>query len=64
MTSREAIAVANDSRYGLGGAVFAHDPAHGIDVASRIVTVRVSRSVTTRAVNHAAPNVEVVAPGR
>ena len=35
---REAIAIANDSRYGLGGAVFAHDPAQGIDVASRIVT--------------------------
>jgi betaine-aldehyde dehydrogenase len=34
----EAIAIANDSKYGLGGAVFAGDPEHGIEVASKIVT--------------------------
>jgi betaine-aldehyde dehydrogenase len=34
----EAIAIANDSKYGLGGAVFAADPEHGIEVASKIIT--------------------------
>jgi len=34
----EAIAIANDSAFGLGGAVFAPDPEHGLDVARRIVT--------------------------
>ena len=34
----EAVAIANDSVYGLGGAVFAPDVEHGIDVAARIVT--------------------------
>jgi len=34
----EAVAIANDSRYGLGGAVFAADPDHGIEVAAGIVT--------------------------
>jgi acyl-CoA reductase-like NAD-dependent aldehyde dehydrogenase len=34
----EAIAIANDSKYGLGGAVFAADPQHGIEVASKIIT--------------------------
>jgi betaine-aldehyde dehydrogenase len=34
----EAIAIANDSKYGLGGAVYASDPEHGIEVASQIVT--------------------------
>jgi aldehyde dehydrogenase (NAD+) len=34
----EAIAIANDSKYGLGGAVFATDPDEAIEVASRIVT--------------------------
>jgi betaine-aldehyde dehydrogenase len=34
----EAIAIANDSVYGLGGAVFAQDVEHGLDVAARIVT--------------------------
>jgi aldehyde dehydrogenase (NAD+) len=34
----EAIAVANDSQYGLGGAVFAADVEHGLDVAAQIVT--------------------------
>ncbi|HEY3604464.1 MAG TPA: aldehyde dehydrogenase family protein [Sporichthyaceae bacterium] len=34
----EAIAIANDSAFGLGGAVFAPDPEHGLEVARRIVT--------------------------
>jgi aldehyde dehydrogenase (NAD+) len=34
----EAIAIANDSKYGLGGAVYAADPEHGIEVAAQIVT--------------------------
>src|SRR5262249_30737702 len=34
----EAIAIANDSRFGLGGAVFAPDPDKGLELASRIVT--------------------------
>jgi aldehyde dehydrogenase (NAD+) len=34
----EAIAIANDSKYGLGGAVFAADVEHGLDVAAQIVT--------------------------
>jgi betaine-aldehyde dehydrogenase len=34
----EAIAIANDSRFGLGGAVFAPDPEKGLELASRIVT--------------------------
>jgi aldehyde dehydrogenase (NAD+) len=34
----EAIAIANDSQYGLGGAVFAADVEHGLDVAAQIVT--------------------------
>ncbi|QRP42829.1 aldehyde dehydrogenase family protein [Amycolatopsis sp. FDAARGOS 1241] len=34
----EAIAIANDSKYGLGGAVFATDAEEGIRVATRIVT--------------------------
>lgn len=34
----EAIAIANDSKYGLGGAVYAADPEHGIEIAAQIVT--------------------------
>jgi aldehyde dehydrogenase (NAD+) len=34
----EAVEIANNSKYGLGGAVFAADPDHGIDVAAGIVT--------------------------
>jgi aldehyde dehydrogenase (NAD+) len=34
----EAIAIANDSVYGLGGSVFAADVEHGLDVAAEIVT--------------------------
>jgi len=35
---REAVAIANDSKYGLGGAVFAADTERGIEIASRINT--------------------------
>ena len=34
----EAVAIANDSKYGLGGAVYATDPEHGIEIAARIIT--------------------------
>jgi aldehyde dehydrogenase (NAD+) len=34
----EAVAIANDSMYGLGGAVFAVDVEHGLEVAARIIT--------------------------
>jgi acyl-CoA reductase-like NAD-dependent aldehyde dehydrogenase len=34
----DAIAIANDSQYGLGGAVFTRDVAHGLELASRIKT--------------------------
>ncbi|MEL6064410.1 NAD-dependent succinate-semialdehyde dehydrogenase [Methylobacterium sp. DCY52] len=34
----EAIRIANDSPYGLGGSVFTGDPQHGIDVARKIST--------------------------
>ena len=34
----EAVAIANDSKYGLGGAVFATDPEDAIAVAAQIVT--------------------------
>jgi acyl-CoA reductase-like NAD-dependent aldehyde dehydrogenase len=37
-TEAEAIAIANDSEYGLGGSVFTADPDHGLDVASRVDT--------------------------
>lgn len=37
-TEDEAVAIANDSEYGLGGAVFSRDPDHGLDVAKRINT--------------------------
>jgi acyl-CoA reductase-like NAD-dependent aldehyde dehydrogenase len=33
----EAIAIANDCRYGLGGAVFAADVEHGLEVAAKII---------------------------
>jgi aldehyde dehydrogenase (NAD+) len=35
-TVDEAIAIANDSEYGLGGSVFTTDPDHGLEVARRI----------------------------
>jgi acyl-CoA reductase-like NAD-dependent aldehyde dehydrogenase len=35
---REAIALANDSEYGLHGAVFTSDPSRGLDVAKQVVT--------------------------
>jgi aldehyde dehydrogenase (NAD+) len=34
----EAVAVANDSQYGLSGAVFTSDPEHGLDLARRMRT--------------------------
>jgi betaine-aldehyde dehydrogenase len=34
----EAVKIANDSIYGLGGAVYAADPAHGLDVAAQVDT--------------------------
>jgi aldehyde dehydrogenase (NAD+) len=34
----EAIAIANDSQYGLGGVVFAADVEHGLEVAAKIIT--------------------------
>ncbi|MFZ0665936.1 MAG: aldehyde dehydrogenase [Acidimicrobiales bacterium] len=34
----EAISIANDSEYGLGGAIFTSDPAKGLEVASQVVT--------------------------
>jgi aldehyde dehydrogenase (NAD+) len=37
-TEDEAIAIANDSEYGLGGSVFTTDPDHGLEVARRIDT--------------------------
>jgi acyl-CoA reductase-like NAD-dependent aldehyde dehydrogenase len=37
-TEDEAIAIANDSNYGLAGSVWTADEAHGIDVARRIRT--------------------------
>jgi acyl-CoA reductase-like NAD-dependent aldehyde dehydrogenase len=34
----EAVAIANDSEYGLGGSVFTADPEHGLAVARRVET--------------------------
>jgi betaine-aldehyde dehydrogenase len=34
----DAVAIANDSEYGLGGAVFSDDVAHGLEVAARVQT--------------------------
>ena len=34
----DAVAIANDSEYGLGGAVFSDDVAHGLAVAARVQT--------------------------
>jgi betaine-aldehyde dehydrogenase len=37
-TEDEAVAIANDSVYGLGGAVYTADPDHGLAIASRLRT--------------------------
>lgn len=37
-TEDEAVAIANDSAYGLAGAVWTADPEHGLEVARRIRT--------------------------
>jgi aldehyde dehydrogenase (NAD+) len=37
-SEEEAVAIANDSEYGLGGAVYTSDVAHGLEVARRIET--------------------------
>lgn len=34
----DAIRIANDSPYGLGGSVFTGDPRHGVEVARKIST--------------------------
>jgi succinate-semialdehyde dehydrogenase / glutarate-semialdehyde dehydrogenase len=44
----EAVRLANDSRYGLGGSVFTQDVAHGVEVAKRIDTGMVSINHPTR----------------
>jgi succinate-semialdehyde dehydrogenase/glutarate-semialdehyde dehydrogenase len=44
----EAVRLANDSRYGLGGSVFTADAAHGVEVAKRIDTGMVSINHPTR----------------
>jgi aldehyde dehydrogenase (NAD+) len=35
---QEAVAIANDSKYGLGGAVYAAEPERGIEIAAQIIT--------------------------
>lgn len=37
-TEDEAVAIANNSTYGLNGAVFSTDPEHGLEVARRLAT--------------------------
>jgi aldehyde dehydrogenase (NAD+) len=34
----DAVSIANDSPYGLGGTIFTSDPDHGAEVASRVET--------------------------
>jgi acyl-CoA reductase-like NAD-dependent aldehyde dehydrogenase len=52
-TVDEGIAIANDSQYGLHGAVFSADSARAIEIAERLVTGTVS--VNTFALNSDAP---------
>lgn len=52
-TVDEAVAIANDSIYGLSGGVWAGDPEKGLDVAKRIRTG--TMSVNTMGMNLAAP---------
>ncbi|ODU07646.1 MAG: aldehyde dehydrogenase [Pseudonocardia sp. SCN 72-86] len=52
-TVDEAIAIANDSRYGLHGGVFTQDPQRALDVAGRVETG--TFSVNTFAYNKEAP---------
>ncbi|WP_370963925.1 aldehyde dehydrogenase [Amycolatopsis sp. cg9] len=52
-TDEEAIAIANDSPYGLGGTVWTTDPARGQAVASRIRTGTIG--INTYTVDPAAP---------
>jgi len=52
-TEDEAIAIANDSAYGLAGGVWAGDQAHGIEVARKMRTGQVE--VNGGAFNHIAP---------
>ena len=49
----EAVAIANDSQYGLHGGVFTSDPRRGVDVARRLVTGTVS--VNSFTINTDAP---------
>jgi betaine-aldehyde dehydrogenase len=38
MTEDEAVAIANDSEYGLGGAIYTSDVEHGLELAARVKT--------------------------
>jgi betaine-aldehyde dehydrogenase len=57
----EAVAIANDSPYGLGGTVFTKDEAAGLDVARRIRTGTIG--VNTYTMDFAAPFGGVKASG-
>jgi acyl-CoA reductase-like NAD-dependent aldehyde dehydrogenase len=57
----DAIAIANDSEYGLGGSVWTSDPDHGADVATRVQTGSIG--VNHYALDPAAPFGGVKASG-